>query len=92
VSDSWTELEYRCFTDPTGRFFGGLWTGEPGEMRFTPTGYDELCVITEGRILLTDTTGTSVEFGVGDAFMIPRDFHGSWKTLESTKVIMGVFE
>lgn len=67
------------FSDPSGRFHVGHWQAEPGvlSVNYTET---ELCVILEGRVRLTDGSG-SVEYGPGDAFVIAAGFAGRWESI-----------
>lgn len=58
-------------------------------MRYTE---NELCVITAGRIIITDEQGARYVFGAGDAFVIPAGFSGTWEVLEACTKIYALFE
>jgi uncharacterized cupin superfamily protein len=90
VSERWEEDEYHCFRDATGRFFGGVWMGEPGEMRMTQT-FDEFAVVVSGSVALKDVDGERI-FKAGDAFFVPRTFNGTWRTIEASHQVFAGFE
>ena len=79
LAGSGTARLWNAFSDPSGRFHCGHWQAEPGvlSVRYTET---ELCVLIEGRVRLTDATG-SAEFGPGDAFVIAAGFRGRWESI-----------
>jgi uncharacterized protein len=85
ASPDWSESEYRAFASADGRLFGGGWEGSGGSLRLDPHPYDEICVMTEGRDALVDTTGARREFAAGDVFFVPRGFRGTWETIEPSK-------
>jgi uncharacterized cupin superfamily protein len=91
ASPDWSEVEWRCFADATGRLFGGGWEGEPGSLKLDPYPYDEICVMLSGRVALVDEHGGRREFTGGDAFYVPKGFRGTWVTLEpSRKIFIGM--
>jgi len=79
------------FTDATGRFFGGIWRSSPGAWRVSYT-ENELCVLTEGRVRITDDAGHSWTYGPGDCFVMPAGFQGLWEVLESAKKFYAIYE
>jgi uncharacterized protein len=67
-------------TDTTGQFFSGEWEAEDGAWRVVYAPHEEeFCVLLEGRITLTGVDGERVEFGAGDAFVIPGGYQGTWE-------------
>lgn len=79
------------FTDPSGQFFAGRWSSTPGKWRVRYT-ENELCVLTKGRVILSDNDGAMHSFGAGDAFVIPAGFSGTWETVEHCTKIYAIFE
>jgi uncharacterized cupin superfamily protein len=79
------------FTDATGRFFGGIWRSSIGAWHVAYT-ENELCVLTEGRIRVSDDHGRSWTFGAGDCFVIPAGFQGLWEVLEPARKFYAIFE
>ena len=79
------------FTDATGRFFGGLWRSSVGAWRVSYT-ENELCVLTEGRVRLSDDHGRSWTFAAGDCFVIPSGFQGLWEVLEPARKFYAIYE
>ena len=90
ASPAWTESEHRADL-PGSASIAGFWEGEPGWVRIDNWPYHEVCVVLAGRVAVEDADGERVEFGAGEAFVVPRGFEGVWHTLESTKkVFVGV--
>jgi len=79
------------FTDATGRFFGGIWRSSPGAWRVSYT-ENELCVLTEGRVRITDDAGHSWTYGPGDCFVMPAGFRGLWEVLEPAQKFYAIYE
>ena len=79
------------FSDATGQFFAGRWSSTPGKWRVRYT-ENELCVITDGEVVLTSDDGTVSSYGAGDAFVIPAGFSGTWEVLADCTKIYAIFE
>jgi uncharacterized cupin superfamily protein len=79
------------FTDSTGQFFAGKWSSTRGKWRVRYT-ENELCVMTSGRVILSDNDGASHSFSAGDAFIVPAGFSGTWETVEDCTKIYAIFE
>lgn len=80
-----------AFTDGSGRFSGGLWRSSVGAWRVSYT-ENELCVLTEGRIRISDDAGRSWTFGPGDCFVVPAGFAGLWEVLEPARKFYAIYE
>ncbi len=67
------------YTDPTGRFFSGVWAATEGSWRieYAPN-EQEFCVLLEGEAVLDSESGESTVLRAGDAFVIPGGFRGTW--------------
>ena len=70
-------------------FWTGVWESEVGAWRVAYD-EDELCVILAGRVRLTEDGGSPREFGVGEAFVVPRGFRGVWETVERVRKIYAI--
>jgi uncharacterized protein len=79
------------YTDPTEQFFSGIWASSVGAFEVSYT-EEELCVLLEGRVRLTDSSGQAREFGPGGAFVIPAGFTGVWENLEPVKKIYAIWQ
>lgn len=79
------------YTDPTEQFFSGIWTSGIGAFKVSYS-EEELCVLLEGRVRLTDSSGGTCEFGPGGAFVIPAGFEGVWENLEPVKKIYAIWQ
>jgi hypothetical protein len=79
------------FTDATGRFFSGAWSSTRGAWRVSYT-ENELCVLTQGSVRISDDAGRSWTFGPGDCFVVPAGFEGVWEVLEDARKFYAIFE
>lgn len=43
-----------------------------------PFPYDEYVLVLEGEVILTSTSGDKQRFGVGDSFVVPKGWMGTW--------------
>jgi uncharacterized protein len=79
------------YNDATGRFRSGFWAGSPER---TEVHYqkDELCVILDGLVRLTDAAGHSETYRGGDTFLIPSGFKGIWETVEPTRKFYAIHD
>lgn len=80
VAGSGVAWLWNAFSDPSERFHAGIWQAEPGTLSVTYT-ETELCLLTEGRVRLTDAAGVACEFGPGEAFVIAAGFAGTWESI-----------
>ncbi len=80
-----------AYTDASGRFFAGTWRSSVGAWRVTYT-ENEMCVLTAGRIRITDDQGRQVTFGPGDSFVMPAGFSGLWEVLEPAQKFYAIYE
>lgn len=80
-----------AYTDATGRFFGGIWRSGVGSWRVSYT-ENELCVLTQGRVRITDDAGRSSTFGPGECFVMPAGFRGLWEVLEPAQKFYAIYE
>jgi uncharacterized cupin superfamily protein len=79
------------FTDASGRFSSGIWSSTRGAWRVAYT-ENELCVLTQGSVRITDESGRSWTFGPGDCFVVPAGFEGLWEVLEDARKFYAIFE
>jgi uncharacterized cupin superfamily protein len=43
-----------------------------------PFPYDEYVLVLQGQVVLTSDDGSSQTFGVGDGFLVPKGWTGTW--------------
>ena len=79
------------FTDAGGRFFGGLWRSSVGAWRVSYT-ENELCVLTAGKVRVSDDFGRSWTFRAGECFVMPSGFTGLWEVLEPAQKFYAIYE
>ena len=94
ASDANTKITmqtYNHYTDPTEQFFAGIWHSSVGAKSVNYT-EEEVCVILEGRVRLTDLDGNAKEFGAGSTFVLPAGFKGTWETLAPVKKIYVIWQ
>lgn len=79
------------YTDPSGKFFSGIWESEVGKWRISYT-EEEFCHLLKGISIVTDEDGESVTLRAGDSFVIPRGFKGSWEVVEVSRKEYAIYE
>lgn len=79
------------YTDPTERFFAGVWESSPGRWRVSYT-EDEFVALLSGRVVLTGDGGPAETFVGGDAFVIPAGFAGTWETVEPVRKLYAIHQ
>lgn len=80
-----------AFTDTSGRFFAGIWRSSVGAWRVSYT-ENEICVLTAGKVRISDDHGRQWTFGPGDCFVMPSGFAGLWEVLEPAQKFYAIFE
>ena len=79
------------YSDPSGQFHAGLWSGGVGAWRVKYTEC-EFCTLLQGRVRLLGDDGSMVEIVAGQHFVIPAGFEGVWEVLEPAQKTFAVFE
>ena len=79
------------YVDATGKFSSGVWSSEPGKWKISYT-EEEFCHMIEGRSIITEDGGASVEVSAGESFVIPRGFVGTWEVVERTTKQFAIYE
>ena len=77
------------YTSPNGAFRTGFWSSERGKWDIHYK-KDELCLLLEGVVRLTDSSGHVEIYSAGDTFVIPTGFQGSWETVEPVRKFFAV--
>lgn len=80
-----------AYTDASGRFFAGTWRSSVGAWRVSYT-ENELCVLTQGKVRITDDHGRQQTYGPGDSFVMPAGFTGLWEVLEPAQKFYAIYE
>ena len=65
-------------TSAAGDMVSGIWECAVGSYHATYSAY-EYVVLIKGRIVITPDGGTPVTVQAGDAFVVEKDFKGTWK-------------
>jgi uncharacterized cupin superfamily protein len=79
------------FSDPSQQFHSGRWSSTRGKWRIRYT-ESEFCCLTRGRVVLQNNTGQRWEFGVGEGFVVPAGFEGTWEVVEDCTKFYALFE
>lgn len=77
-----SERGHIFFSNAEGTLNAGVWECTPCTEKIRDYPYDQCCFVLEGTLVITDDGGHTETFRPGDAFMIPRGFHGSWRMTE----------
>jgi uncharacterized cupin superfamily protein len=79
------------YSDPSGQFHAGIWSGGVGCWRVQYSEH-EFCTMLQGRVKVSDNAGQSVLLSAGDSFVIPAGFEGLWEVLEPASKTYAIFE
>jgi uncharacterized cupin superfamily protein len=79
------------FSDTTQQFHSGIWSSTAGMWRIRYS-ESEFCCLTRGRVALENLAGERWEFGVGEGFVVPAGFEGTWQVLEDCTKFYAIFE
>jgi uncharacterized cupin superfamily protein len=55
----------------------GVWESKPGKMTYVDLPYDELMVVLDGSLVMTDEHGKTEVFGVGEGLVLPKGWSGT---------------
>ncbi|MDR6606021.1 cupin domain-containing protein [Pseudomonas synxantha] len=82
---------YNHYNSPCGQLSAGVWEGAVGQWTVNFTEH-EYCEIVQGVSVLRDLDGNAKTLRVGDRFVIPAGFRGTWEVLEACRKIYVAFE
>jgi hypothetical protein len=85
------QLITNYFSDPTQQFHSGRWSSTRGKWRIRYT-ESEFCCLLQGRVALENSAGQRWEFGVGEGFVVPAGFEGTWEVIEDCTKFYALFE
>jgi uncharacterized cupin superfamily protein len=72
---NWMKFLYR------GQVAVGIWQAGAQKLTLDPQSVDEYFFVLEGNVTVTSKNGDAKKFGPGDAFVLSKDFVGTWETL-----------
>ncbi|KAG2431385.1 hypothetical protein HYH02_013372 [Chlamydomonas schloesseri] len=67
-----------CFDNAAGNY-------KPGKKFFECGVVDEVCILIEGEVIITDDEGNSETYVGGEAFVLPAGFKGHWETVKPVR-------
>lgn len=85
ISGDPKEIGHSFFTNEAGNVSSGVWECTPSKERLDGYSCDELMVILEGSVTLTDTEGHAETFTKGDVLVVPKGFKGTWEVTETLR-------
>jgi len=68
---------YEYFYSEDVKFGIGVWESKPGKMTYDELEYDELMVVLDGSLVMTDEHGTTEVFGAGEGLVLPKGWSGT---------------
>jgi len=68
---------YEYFYSEDEKFGIGVWESKPGKMTYVELEYDELMVVLDGSLVMTDEHGTTEIFGPGEGLVLPKGWSGT---------------
>jgi uncharacterized cupin superfamily protein len=75
-----------------GAIESGVWTCSVGGWPETDYAVNEVMVMVDGRLRITNADGTTHELTEGDMFFLPKGWSGRWDVLEDMKKIYFIVE
>ena len=82
---------YNHYNSPCQQMSAGVWEGAVGQWKVNYSEH-EYCEILQGVSVLRDHDGNAKTLRVGDRFVIPAGFSGTWEVLEPCRKVYVVFE
>ena len=70
-----------------GSVESGVWTSNVGSWSEDDYGVDEVMVMVDGRLRITNSDGSMKELTAGDMFYLPKGWSGRWDVIEPMKKI-----
>lgn len=74
-----------------GEFIAFVWQGDDGVLLIEDHPFDQFVQVLNGTAILTEKGGPSQEFNVGDRFVVPKGFSGTWEIGNEYRELM-IFE
>ncbi len=71
-----------------GQFVVMVYDGEDGLLEFTDYPFDEYCQVLNGTSILTPAGGEPQTFTVGDHFIVPKGFTGTWELRDNFRELI----
>jgi uncharacterized cupin superfamily protein len=65
----------------------GVWEATEGSFAAARDGYDEICVITNGRVTVVPDGGKPITLSPGDLLVTPCGWRGIWHVHEQTRKV-----
>jgi uncharacterized cupin superfamily protein len=91
ISGNPKQILWMHYTDASKKFFSGVWQSEVGKWRVSYT-EEEYCCILEGTSVITKSSSSPVTVTVGESFVIPSGFVGTWEVVTPTKKTFVIYE
>lgn len=73
---------HQYFNSDDGGLGIGVWESKAGEMTYADIGYDELMVVLDGEIVLTDENGHTESYGPGEGLILTKGWSGTFAVSE----------
>ena len=74
---------YDYFYSADENFGIGVWESKPGHMTYTDLEYDELMLVLEGSLIMTNNDGEREIFEAGEGLVLPQGWSGTLTVTES---------
>lgn len=91
-TDYWGQKRELCYQNHNGKFYSGKLNCDSNESKFQRTSVNEMVVVLEGELYLTDETGKQLHFKKNDVFFVPQGVICKWKTEGPLKTFYVVLE
>ncbi len=92
AGDPPAETGHVFFTNAAGNLTAGVWQATAYKEKIDGYPVDELMVVLEGSVTITDAEGVSETFSAGDTFIMPKGFRGTWENTETMRKYYMILE
>ena len=86
------ETGHHFFTNAAGNLTAGVWEATAYKEEIDGYPVDELMIVLEGSVTVTDAEGVGETFSAGDAFIMPKGFRGTWENTETIRKYYMILE
>jgi len=92
IGDLPTQHNHTYYADPSNQFICGLWDSSPFEAPAVAFPRNELMILLEGSVTLSDETGKQQTFQAGDTVYVPKGAVRGWKSTTYVRKFYCLFD
>ncbi len=92
ISDIPTQHDHTYYADPSNQFSCGVWDSTPFVAPAEPSPANELMIMLEGSMTLSDKDGNEYFFKAGDTAYVPKGAVRGWRSTEYVRKYYCLYE